>query len=339
MLHKSEQNCNAAAFYDSVLGQHGVRIHDVFHNGLKNSPTHYYLNTNDELIQAAAVHDAKRTNVYHACATFREPINRKGENVLAAKALWVDLDVGEKKPYASKKEAVAAYERFRIAAGLPLCHVVDSGNGVHIYQPLTEPITPEQWDRIAGLFAQCLDHFGVKHDPSRTTDKASILRIPGTSNYKTTPPKPVTLKRMGVEAPAAEIWAKLKAYADANGVIVASKLKRGKVTETNDIIGNRTVYEPAYAEILLPKCAVLSEVADTGGDVPYEIWWRAMGVAKFLVDGEKVAESWTRNREATGHDKTDIQKAMSSWMGPTTCEQFSKYSSKCTTCYSHAGAA
>lgn len=326
-------------FFKSLFPPEGKRVLAIFKSGMKNPPMHQFFETDDELLDAAQTYDGLGKNVYHACATFRNPTNRRGDNIQAVKSLFLDLDVGPKKPYASKKEAVAAYERFRVAAGLPLCHVVDSGNGIHIYQPLTEPITPEQWDRLADLFQACLDHYGVKHDTSRTTDKASILRVPGTRNHKTDPAKPVVLKRMGEEVPAAEIWAKLKVYADTYGLIVDIKAPKGKVAETNDIIGNRTVYEPAYAEILLPECAVLREVADTGGDVTYEIWWRAMGVAKFLVNGVKEAESWTRNRKATGHDKTDIQKAMSSWTGPTTCEQFSKHSDKCAMCTSLPGEA
>jgi len=325
--------------YASLYGLEGLRVLAVFRNGLKHSPAHYYFETTDEFLHAADSQNAKAINVYHGCAVYKTDVNRKGENVLAIKSLWVDEDVGLKKPYATQREAAQHFEDFRIALDLPRSHVVSSGNGIHQYLPFTMAISPQKWDRLAGLFAQCLDYYGLKHDPSRTTDKASILRIPGTYNRKTVPAKAVTLKRLGEEVPAAELWEKLKAYAEANGIIAANKPRKGKVTETNDIIGNRRSYEPAYAEILLPKCAVLREVADTGGDVPYEIWWRAMGVAKFLVDGEKVAESWTRNREATGHDKTDIQKAMSSWMGPTTCEQFSKNSDKCATCFSQPRAA
>ncbi len=79
-------------------------------------------------------------------------------------------------------------------------------------------------------------------------------------------------------------------------------------------------------------------MAETGGDVPYDIWWRAMGVAKFLEDGEAVAAHWTRNRADTDHDKTDCAKAMESWTGPTTCAEFSKHSDKCAVCPIKKGA-
>jgi hypothetical protein len=346
MLQKTEQKSNAVresdvqAFYDSIYPDTGLRVLAVFKNGLKSAPVHHFFAADAEMLAAALKLDLQGVNAYHGCAVYQTSDSRKGGNVKSPKAIWVDLDVGPGKPYASKREAVYAYEAFRKDAGLPPCHVVDSGNGIHIYQPLTKPITKEQWDRLAALFRACMDHFGVKHDSSRTEDKASILRIPGTHNHKTQPPKPVVIKRMGEPAPVAEIWQALDRYAKANGVFVDESPRTGKIKGTNDIIGNRQVYPPSYPEYILPKCAVLREVADTGGDVPYEIWWRAIGVAKFLEDGGAVAAHWTRNRASTDHDKTDYQGVMDAWtVGPTTCNQFEKHCDQCTNCTSYMEAA
>ena len=323
-------------FYNSVLPPVGLRALAVFKDGLNRAPAHYFSDTDADLLTVADSWDAKGINVYHGCATYSTDANRKGGNVQAIKSLFADLDVGPKKPYATQKEAVVAYEKFRLEIGLPAGYIVSSGNGVHVYHSFINAITPEQWDRLAALFAQCMDHFGVKHDSSRTEDKASILRIPGTSNYKAQTPKAVTIKRVGVEAPVSEIWQALKAYADSEGLIVGASKGTKKVHGTNDIIGNRQVYPPSYPEHILPKCAVLREVADTGGNVPYEIWWRAMGVAKFLEDGEAVAAHWTRNRASTGHGKTDYQGVMDAWtVGPTTCNQFEKHCDQCKGCTSY----
>lgn len=320
-------------FYESVLPSFGVRILAVFKNGLKKAPEHFYYDSAEDMLDAAQTWDELGKNVYHACATYVAPINRKGDNVKAIKSLWLDLDVGEKKPYASKKEAAAHFEQFRNAVGLPPTWVVDSGNGVHEYVALSKPIAPEQWDRMAGLFAACLDHYGVKHDTSRTQDKASILRVPGTHNYKATTTD-VVLKREGTEVPASEIWQKLKAYADANGVLTESQpvKAKDKVKATNKLVGNKE-YPPSSGDVIAEHCPVLGEVASSGGDVSYEIWWRAMGVAKHCVGPDEVAVHWTRNRAATGHEKADAPKALTDWnAGPTTCDEFSKHSDKCASC-------
>jgi len=326
------------AFIRTLRVQGFLLVLAVFKDGLKRPPVHLFFDDGAEFLKAAFEWNARGFNVYHGCAAYRTALNRKGENVGAVFVIWLDLDVGPTKPYGSKREAVAAYERFRRALGLPLCTYVDSGNGIHIYQPLTKPITPEQWDRLAALYAQCLDHFGVKHDTSRTQDKASILRVPGTANHKTDTPKPVEIKSVGEAAPASEYWAKLKAYADANGLFVGVPKTKGKLRGTNDIIGNRN-YPPAKAENIVARCAVLREVAETGGDVPYEVWWRALGVAKHTTEPDKVAAQWTRNRAATGHDKDDWKGLMDAWgAGPTTCAQFALHSDKCVSCQEVKGA-
>lgn len=319
-------------FYKSVLPPVGLRVLAVFKGGLKKAPTHLFYDTDEDLFEAAETYNNLGKNVYHACAAYTTTDNRTGDNVAAVKALWLDLDVGDNKPYASQRDAAAHYEQFREALGLPKSHVVASGGGLHEYLPFSKAILPEQWDRLAEMFRACLDHFGVKHDSSRTTDKASILRIPGTHNFKTDPPKNVTLKRLGDEVPASVLWTTLKTYADANGLIVGAKASKGKPAATNKLIGVKD-YPPSVGELVAANCAVLEEVAATGGDVGYEVWWRAMGVAKATTEPTATAVFWTRDRESTGHEKFDAQGTMDAWAyGPTTCAEFAKHSGKCASC-------
>lgn len=321
-------------FFKSILPPEGLgfRVAAVFVDGLKSPPRHKFFERDADLIATSARCSIAGLNYYHACASYTEKTSRKGTNVAAIKSLWIDLDVGLGKPYAKQSEAALAYEQFRTAVGLPVSWVVSSGNGVHIYQPFTKAILPEQWDRLSAMFAACLDHYGVKHDTSRTQDKASILRTPGTSNYKTSPGKNVVIKRAGIETPAKHLWDTLKAYADANGVFVAPPSK-AKVRETNDLIGAPKDYPPSLGDRITTHCAVLKDVAESGGDTSYDIWWRAMGVAKHTQDSATVATHWTRNRAATGHDKADPTAGMASWnVGPTTCSEFSSHTDKCRGC-------
>lgn len=321
-------------FFNSVLPPEGLgyRVGAAFTGGLKAPPRQAFFGTNQDLANAASKISNAGVNFYHACATYKEKGRRTATNVVAVKSLWVDLDVGPNKPYATQREAAAAYERFRIAVGLPESWVVSSGGGVHMYQPFVKSIAPEQWDRLAAMFSACMDHFGVEYDTSRAQDKASILRTPGTQNFKTSPGKPVNVRRVGVEMSARDIWGKLKAYADANGVIPATAPK-GKVKETNDLVGTPQEFPPSDGARVAARCGAINEVESTGGDVGYEVWWRALGVAKHVQDSQAVAIHWTRNRAATGHDKADAIGTMAIWnTGPTTCAEFSKHSSACASC-------
>ncbi|NVN99283.1 MAG: DUF927 domain-containing protein [Geobacteraceae bacterium] len=318
-------------FYNSIFPPIGLRALAVFKDGLKKAPTHSFYDNNEDLIEAAGAYNSTGKNVYHGCAVYKTSDNRKGENVLACKSLWLDLDVGPTKPYATQREAVTDYEAFRVSLGLPKSHIVSSGNGIHQYHAFTKPISPDNWDRVAALYAACMDHYGVKHDTSRTQDKASILRIPGTSNYKADPAKAVTLKRLGEEVPAGEFYKKLKDYADANGVLVGSTAPKGKPLKENKMM-NRD-FPPSHGDKIGSVCAVIAEVDISGGDVPYEIWWRALGIAKHTTEPDVVAAHWTRNRSASGRDKSDWKGLMDAWAtGPTTCNDFNKHSDKCASC-------
>lgn len=318
-------------FYASVFPTGGIRILAVFKNGLKSPPVHYFYDSTADLLEAAQLWDNRQKNAYHACAVYKTTDNRKGDNAAGAKALWLDLDVGENKPYSSAKEAAQAIENFRLTVSLQPPHYVKSGGGVHAYFAFTKPVRPDQWKRMSAAFAACLDCFGVQHDSSRTQDIASILRVPGTHNYKEEQPRKVKLLALGIEESAGEIFRKLQAYADANNLIVEQPTAlTPAAAEDNELIGNKT-YPPSHAERVIEHCPTLAQVDQTGGDTEYETWWRAIGVARHLVDGEAVADHWTRNRVATGHSKSDW-RAINWSAGPTTCAEFSKHSAACKNC-------
>lgn len=119
---------------------------------------------------------------------------RNSGNVHRLKALWMDIDVKPEKGYATLPEAIDALKAFTQAAAIPgPSAVVLSGGGVHAYWISDTPLTKAEWEPYAeGLEALAKQH-GLKRDPGLTTDSVRVLRVPGTFNYKTTPPKGVRL--------------------------------------------------------------------------------------------------------------------------------------------------
>lgn len=331
-------------FYNAIFPSQGLRVLATFKKGLGAAPSHTYYDTNEDFLAAAETYDGLGKNVYHGCATYKTNDSRKGDNVEAVKALWIDADVGPTKPYATGKDAAGAIEKFRLTFELDAPYVIKSGSGVHAYFPFTVAIDAEDWQRLAATFAACMDHFGLKHDSSRTQDIASILRIPGTHNYKTDPPKSVRILRTGVESAAGAIYRKLKAYADVAGIIDATPRKTKPTTADDlngELIGNH-VHPPSDAKEIVKHCAVLAEIDASGGDCEQALWFRVMGIAKHCVDPEATAEQWTRNRLTTGHAQDDWQRVHANWaVGPTTCEELHKHRDlatpdKCATC-AHQG--
>lgn len=123
---------------------------------------------------------------------------RHKQHALTLKAIWLDVDVKKDKGYDTKEDAIDAIFAFCVAASLPNpSALVFSGSGVHVYWISDIPLTRDVWRPYAeGLKAEVL-RLGLKCDAGLTTDEARVLRVPGTFNAKTTPPKPVKLVHLG----------------------------------------------------------------------------------------------------------------------------------------------
>ncbi len=123
---------------------------------------------------------------------------RHANDAVAFRAIWIDLDGNKpndpEKGYPTLEAALTAFKKFLKESGLPLpTFFVCSGGGYHIYWVSDKPLTQDEWRPYAhGLWALIQKH-GLKADPV-TTDAARILRVPDTFNYKSSPPKEVTIE-------------------------------------------------------------------------------------------------------------------------------------------------
>ena len=186
-----------AEFLRGVLGSNGSYC--VFAARAKdNIRIQKFYNTVEEVEQAAHKYNNDGLDVYFALSTFKEPTNRKGDNAQELKALFLDLDCGPSKEYATQQLAVAALRNFCKDLSLPKPTMVNSGRGVHVYWPLAEAISAEEWLEAAERLKKTCDTKGLLADPAVTADVARILRIPKTNNYKSESPLPVSL--LGVSA-------------------------------------------------------------------------------------------------------------------------------------------
>ena len=174
-------------FLDLVLPGEGLRCIVHFHEGRK---VHSFHTDNEGAATKAAALDALGDgDVYFGCATFRDPGSRKGINAQTAKSMWLDLDTAEFKgegiaPYSNRQVALSELERFGFELALPTPIVVSSGYGLHVYWPMDSALAPDEWRETARALKRVCDKWGLKADHSRTTDIASILRVPGTHNRK-----------------------------------------------------------------------------------------------------------------------------------------------------------
>lgn len=145
---------------------------------------------------------AKGATVYFAVGTFRnrhdakrpngQDWGRKGDNVEAMGSFFLDIDVGEGKGYPTTWDARQALEKFSDALGMPPNVIVESSGGeegsdstgLHVYWTLDRDLTTAEWNPIAWRLKEACRVLGLKADPARTADVASLLRPVGTRNRK-----------------------------------------------------------------------------------------------------------------------------------------------------------
>ena len=136
----------------------------------------------DAALQCARLN---QTDVYFCLSGQREAAKRSGDNAITLKSLCLDLDVKES-GYPDLQETTTGLSSFLTSTGLPEPSVlIASGGGFHAYFSFVEPINPERWQPLAAALVTAAEGHGLRFDKGCTTDRARILRVPGTKNWKT----------------------------------------------------------------------------------------------------------------------------------------------------------
>jgi hypothetical protein len=161
--------------------------------GIKDGKTiQKFYSSVDAAANAAHEFDAEGYDAYYTPATYVEDVNRKAENVLQMKALFLDVDCGVGKPYETQRDALIALHNFIHEYGLPACTtIVNSGRGLHVYWVLSRPYSRQEWLPVAERLKTACAEFGLDADPVVTADAARILRVPNTHNFKDDPARDV----------------------------------------------------------------------------------------------------------------------------------------------------
>ena len=161
---------------------------------------HVFVKTIDELYNAAMAFDKKGYNTFFALASFNDEKKRLAENALKMRCLFLDIDCGEGKDYATKQEAATALSKFLEDSGLGNIGtpwIISSGGGLHVYFPFEEDVSIATWKPVAENLKRLCKKLGFNIDASVTGDVARILRVPDTHNYKQEKPRKVVIKTVG----------------------------------------------------------------------------------------------------------------------------------------------
>jgi hypothetical protein len=277
---------------------------------------------------------------------------RRQQNVVALKAIWLDIDVKADKGYPSLQDAQAAVQQFLDVAKLPPpSAIVLSGGGVHVYWISDRALPKNEWQPYAeGLRSLGLAH-GLKFDTGVTINSAQVLRVPGTFNNKTNPPKPVTLASLGVDydfgATLAHVAAAQKIPgtatvrgSDMDEVQFPKKpIPPGGIESLAEGIRNYddTPLDPAGIFLGCPFFRDAAETHGAGHDQP--LWHLTVLASTFWQDAERWAHELSKGHpnytreEAQAMFNRKIHERRERGLGWPSCKAFEGAGCKlCATC-------
>lgn len=279
----------------------------------------------DAYFALGSVHEVKQKEI------------RKKPNIARLRSFWVDVDV---KPtgdhYRSKREAAEAVKAFITYAGLPRPYIVDSGFGLHVYWPMSTSIDKDQWEHYARILKAGSEHYGLKADPARTADCASIPRVPDTVNCKRQPPTPVTVAVVGEVVTPEQLLtaiagmqydpAKVKTTVDDCGPLglgEAPAFLQDDTAVNEEASGGVTAPE-ANPKRVVARCQQLSWQASQPDAVEEPQWYDMVGCLRHAEHGRRAVHAMSARYSGYSQEETDkkIAQHIEGDVGPTLCETF-----------------
>lgn len=273
--------------------------------------THLWFDNPHDAAQKALALDAKGKTVYHSMGGFAEE-SRTQEQCVALRAFFLDIDCGEGKPYAKKREGYEALQKLINNVNLPSPLVIDSGNGFHAYWPLTEDIEAARWLPMAQRLKSLCAENELQVDERVTADAARVLRPVGTHNNKNG--KQVhQVSKQAYEYDDAKIFAALSGGFDFEAA-----------QETLRTSGHRHISwnepEPADFDSILEKCEALRWAFENQGAVGEPYWYDGLGIIAHCQDREHNALRFSKKHPGFTRDRTLAKlEHWRSKSGPTRC--------------------
>lgn len=257
--------------------------------------------------------DEQGADVYFSVGAFSEKARKAA--LASQGAMFLDIDCGEGKDYPSKRLALFAILQWCSDNSFYRpSHLVDSGNGVHVYWMLDEFYPRDVWVPVAEHLKQALSIGGVRIDPTVTADAARILRVPGTHNHKNpeSPLKVRVISRTDQRLALHDFQSNLPQVGPRPAAY------KSKV----DVWSIPAEFPPGDAEAIASKCLQMKGIKDKQGAVAEPYWRAGLSILQRCVNNEYYIKEWSkgdeRYNEADALDKAEKTK------GPYTCTSFNQ---------------
>lgn len=240
---------------------------------------------------------------------------RSQEQAVKLKAIFIDIDLKDgDHGYSTMQELTAALGAFLKATGLPRpTMMVMSGGGVHVYWLLHTPLGVNEWLPLAYALNEAIRRHGLKCDSQCTIDSARVLRVPGTSNFKFDPPKPVTLHGnyldfdyLNTKIEKALEPYKVKVPYSISSPFMSILPPKPPLAGTSDLSAGIDISgaQPVDLNSLVAECGFITEALATGGRSFTNPLWNLTTLISTFTTGSRA----DAHRMASGHDDYSIQE-------------------------------
>ena len=310
-------------FYKKVLPTEGVYCIAT----IKDRVKHYFVESIEEIEpQIEKLKSKEDLNIYVAVGSF-DGYSRKAENALYFKSLFIDLDVGEDKDYATKQDAEDALDNFIIDNHFPGALKLDSGRGIHAYWVMNENFSKSQYIAYSEkLRDYCLEK-GLRIDRAVMADPARIMRCPNTLNMKDNPPTLTKVINKDVPIYNLEDFKKnlgeIKTTLD--DILIEAK---GPLTEDQKSILKLDNFQSNFKTIAIKSlkdkgCGHIKRMITTPNDIPEPLWYAGLSIAQHCDDRNTAIHNLSEGHKHYNKEVTE-RKANQTQDKPQSCKVFNE---------------
>jgi len=265
---------------------------------------------------------------------------RRQDNVRSMRSLFLDVDF---KDYSSPDAAAVSLDAFLKAGHIehPTI-IVKTGGGYHIYWTFDKELSPAEWGPLSVALASMVASSNLKADLQVTVDSARLLRLPGTLNYKYDPPRECKISWHSPRSNDPELIGRQLAEFMPDTTIAAGKPSADVISlfggqTANDLADNYKSDRKYFFKTIIENCPTVAASIETHGESDsYELWKNVLHLAAYTRDGHdfihEVSSGHPGYIKGTTEEKYAESVASKDSVGPTTCEKFSRISSKCAGC-------
>lgn len=270
---------------------------------------------------------ANKYDIY-VCTSTLKTAKRKGSNVLNRLTVCHDVDLYDDK---TKEEMLKQVNDVATQLKWPLPMVIDSGNGLHVYNIFQSPLTPDVWQTYRDIYREHIINNNVDMCKDMTTlkDIVRVLRVPGSTNYKDPAnPKPVEI----IQASAGFVKVTGTSLQPRHFASVTPIKKVSSLTNVS--------INPVPHAKMLTRCGVLKDMRENPQQhQSYGLWIDALNLMVYAEDRHEAAIELSKGYKALNTDGTEVAydeaetikkvdslyAAHTNMSGPTRCDTMARH--------------